>query len=135
MLYSLMDIEGIGPVMAAKLKKLGIRTTAKLLEAAKTAKQRKILAAKLEIDERVLLRWVTLADRMRIKGVGEPYAKLLQVAGVDTVKELKHRNVENLVKELRKANLKLNLVRQPPSERRVAKWKEIAKGLPPVITY
>lgn len=135
MLYSLMDIEGIGPVMAAKLKKLGIRTTARLLEAAKTAKQRKILAAKLEIDERVLLRWVTLADRMRIKGVGEPYANLLQVAGVDTVKELKHRNVGNLVKELRKANLKLNLVRQPPSERRVAKWKEIAKGLPPVITY
>ncbi len=135
MLYSLMDIEGIGPVMAAKLKKLGIRTTAKLLDAAKTAKQRKVLAAKLEIDERVLLRWVTLADRMRIKGVGEPYAKLLQVAGVDTVKELKHRNVENLVKELQKANLKLNLVRQPPSERRVSKWKEIAKGLPPVITY
>ncbi len=135
MLYSLMDIEGIGPVMAAKLKRLGIRTTAKLLEEARTAKQRKNLAAKLEVDERVVLRWATLADRMRIKGVGEPYANLLQVAGVDTVKELKHRNIKNLVEELRKANLKMNLVRQPPSARRVAKWKELAKTLPPVITY
>lgn len=135
MQYSLMDIEGIGPVMAAKLKKLGIRTTAKLLELGNTAKQRKILAAKLEVDERVVLRWVTLADRMRINGVGEPYAILLQSAGVDTVKELKHRNVSKLVKAMQETNHRLRLVQQSPSERRVSKWKEIAKGLPSIITY
>jgi predicted flap endonuclease-1-like 5' DNA nuclease len=135
MSYSLMEIEGIGPSMAAKLKKLGIRTTSKLLENAKTAKQRKALAAKLDIDERVLLRWVTLADRMRIKGVGEPYAELLHSAGVDTVKELKHRNIANLAAKLRETNERLKLVRQPPSARRLAKWKELAKRLPPVITY
>ena len=39
-----------------------------------------------------MLRWANLADRMRIKGVREPYAELLKDAGVDTVKELKYRN-------------------------------------------
>ena len=48
MSYPLSAIAGIGPAMTARLKALGIRTTEKLLEAAKTAKDRKALAEKLE---------------------------------------------------------------------------------------
>lgn len=33
---------------------------------------------------------------MRIKGVGEEWSDLLEAAGVDTVKELKHRKAANL---------------------------------------
>ena len=47
MSYAIMDIKGIGPLMADKLKKVGIRTTAKLLETAKSAKGRKELAIKI----------------------------------------------------------------------------------------
>ena len=43
-------------------------------------------------DEKQLLCWANIADRMRIKGVSKDYAELLQAAGVDTVKELKYRN-------------------------------------------
>ena len=92
MSYPLTAIAGIGPAMTARLKALGIRTTDKLLEASKTAKDRKILAQKLDVDEQTVLRWANLTDRMRIKGVREPYAELLKDAGVDTVKELKYRN-------------------------------------------
>ena len=92
MSYPLRAIAGIGPAMTARLKALGIRTTEKLLEASRTAKDRKILAEKLDVDEPTVLRWANLADRMRIKGVREPYAELLKDAGVDTVKELKYRN-------------------------------------------
>src|SRR5215510_8475293 len=91
--YSIMVIEGIGLEMAKRLKSVGIRTTAKLLETAKTVKGRKALAAEIGVDEKTILKWANLVDRMRIKGVGEPYAELLQAAGVDTVRELKHRNV------------------------------------------
>ncbi len=135
MSYPLRAIAGIGPAMVARLKTLGIRTTEKLLEATKSAKDRKKLAEKLEVDEQQVLRWANLADRMRIKGVREPYAVLLQHAGVDTVRELKHRNPEKLAQAMKDANAKRKLVRLLPSERRVRRWIADAKGLPPKITY
>jgi predicted flap endonuclease-1-like 5' DNA nuclease len=130
-----MDINGIGPLMAEKLKKVGIRTTEKLLEAAKSAKGRKALAEKIGVDEKTILRWANLVDRMRIKGIGEDYAKLLQAVGVDTVKELKYRNVAKLASAMREANKKNKLVRLLPSERRVQRWVDQAKQLPLKITY
>jgi predicted flap endonuclease-1-like 5' DNA nuclease len=135
MSYAIMDIKGIGPLMAEKLKKVGIRTTEKLLETAKSAKGRKELAAKIGVDEKTILRWANLTDRMRIKGVGEDYAKLLQAVGVDTVKELKYRNVAKLASAMREANQKTKLVRLLPSERRVRRWIDQAKQLPLKITY
>jgi predicted flap endonuclease-1-like 5' DNA nuclease len=135
MSYAIMDINGIGPLMAEKLKKVGIRTTEKLLEAAKSAKGRKALAEKIGVDEKTILRWANLVDRMRIKGIGEDYAKLLQAVGVDTVKELKYRNVAKLASAMREANKKNKLVRLLPSERRVQRWVDQAKQLPLKITY
>jgi predicted flap endonuclease-1-like 5' DNA nuclease len=135
MSYAIMDIDGIGPLMTEKLKKVGIRTTEKLLEAAKSAKGRKALAEKIGVDEKTIRRWANLVDRMRIKGVGEDYAKLLQVVGVDTVKELKYRNVAKLASAMREANKKNKLVRLLPSERRVQRWVDQAKQLPLKITY
>jgi predicted flap endonuclease-1-like 5' DNA nuclease len=135
MSYAIMDIHGIGPLMAAKLKAVGIRRSTKLLEAAKSAKGRKELAARIGVDEKTILRWANLADRMRIKGVGEDYAKLLQAVGVDTVKELKYRNVSKLASAMREANVKNRLVRLLPSERRVQRWIDHAKQLPLKISY
>jgi predicted flap endonuclease-1-like 5' DNA nuclease len=135
MSYAIMDIKGIGPLMAEKLKKVGIRTTTKLLETARSAKGRKQLAAKIGVDEKTILRWANLADRMRIKGVGEDYAKLLQAVGVDTVKELKYRNVAKLASAMREANQRNKLVRLLPSERRVQRWVDAARQLPLKITY
>ena len=135
MSYAVMDIKGIGPLMADKLKKVGIRTTAKLLETAATAKGRKDLAAKIGVDEKTVLRWANLVDRMRIKGIGEDYATLLQEVGVDTVKELKHRNVAKLASAMREANKRNKKVRLLPSEGRVQRWVEQAKHLPLKISY
>ena len=43
-------------------------------------------------------------DLSRIKGVSEEYAELLGVAGVDSIPELAHRNPENLLESLTRAN-------------------------------
>jgi predicted flap endonuclease-1-like 5' DNA nuclease len=133
--YPLTAIAGIGPAMTARLKALGIRTTDKLLEASKTARDRKALARKLDTDERTILRWANLADRMRIKGVREPYAELLKDAGVDTVKELKYRNPGRLAQAMAEANAKRKRVRLLPSEKRVGRWIEAAKRLDLKIRY
>jgi predicted flap endonuclease-1-like 5' DNA nuclease len=135
MSYAVMDIKGIGPLMADKLKKVGIRTTQKLLETAASAKGRKELAGKIGVDEQTVLRWANLVDRMRIKGIGEDYATLLQEVGVDTVKELKHRNVAKLASAMREANKRNKKVRLLPSEGRVQRWVDQAKHLPLKISY
>lgn len=135
MSYSIVDIEGIGKSYAQKLQKVGIRTTAALLERAKDPKGRKALASESGIDESRILKWANMADLMRIKGIGEEYSELLEAAGVDTVKELRNRKVANLTAKLAEVNATKKLVRQLPSEKRVASWIEQAKALPPTMKY
>jgi predicted flap endonuclease-1-like 5' DNA nuclease len=135
MSYPITDIDGIEPEVASILKSAGIRTTEKLLEAAKTPKGRKALAEKIGFDEKRILCWANKADKMRIKGVGEEYADLLQAAGVYTVKELIYRNPCNLAKAMAAANKKRKLVRLLPSDKAVLRWIEHAKKLPMKITY
>jgi hypothetical protein len=133
--YPIRSIANIGPAMAAKLRAQRIRTTEGLLEASKTVKDRKILAEKLGVDEQTVLRWANLADRMRIKGVREPYAELLKDAGVDTVKELKYRNPGRLAEAMAVANGKHKRVDQPPTAKRIQGWIADAGKLPPKISY
>lgn len=135
MAYLLKAITGIGPEMAAKFKALGIQTTGELLDAGGVYKARKELAAKLGTTEQTVLRWVNLCDRMRLKGVREPYAELLREAGVDTVKELKYRNPAKLAEAMAAANRKRKLVRLLPKEKRVAGWVAQARVLPSKVTY
>ena len=133
--YPISKLDGISPDIAAAFKSVGIRTTGKLLEAAKNAKGRKLLAAKTGFDENSILRWANMADRMRVRGLGREYAVLLRVVGVDTVRELKYRNPANLAKAISEANKKRKLVRLLPSEQAVGRWIEQAKKLPLKITY
>ncbi|MEJ2431619.1 MAG: DUF4332 domain-containing protein, partial [Pseudolabrys sp.] len=91
MSYPITDIEGIDGETAAILKSTGIRTTARLLEQARTLRGRKLLAARTGLSEKSLLCWANVADRMRFKVIIRVYADLLRAAGVDTVKEIKYR--------------------------------------------
>lgn len=135
MSYPITDIDGIDNEAAAILKSAKIRSTVRLLEAARTAKGRKILADKTGFTEQQLLSWANVADRMRVRGISKEYADLLQAAGVNTVKELKFRNPVNLAKAMADANKKRRLVRLVPTERVVARWIESAKTLPLKISY
>jgi predicted RecB family nuclease len=135
MSYSITAIDDIDADEAETLKSVGIRTTEKLLEAAKSPKGRKLLAAKTTLDERQLLRWANIADKLRINGMGRGYAGLLCEVGVDTVKELQFRNPARLAKSMAEANKKRKLVRFLPSEKLVTRWVEHARKLPQKITY
>ena len=132
---NIATIEGIGPVYAEKLTAAGIKTVEALLDAAKDPKGRQTLAEATGIDASRILKWANMADLMRIKGVGEEYSELLEAAGVDTVKELKHRNAENLHAKMEEINEAKKLVRQTPSLKSVGEWIEQAKTLPAILTY
>ena len=135
MSYPITDIGGIDGEAAKTLKAVGIRSTEKLLEAARTVKGRKELAEKTEIDEKQWLCWANYADRMRVRGVSKEYSELLHHAGVITVKELQYRNPANLAKAMAEANRKRKLVRFLPSEKVVERWIDHAKKLPLKISY
>jgi hypothetical protein len=135
MTYPISAIEGLSTFAANKLKAQGIRTTDALLEAARTVKGRKALAAKTGISEQQLLEWANVSDYMRIPGMGKAKVGLVRAAGVTTVRELAFRNPARLAQNLREVNDKRKLVRVLPSEKSVGELIEKARKLQPKITY
>lgn len=110
-----IDIEGIGPVYAAKLDQVGIRTTDALLKRGCGPEERKALAEATGIGDSLILQWVNLADLYRIKGIGSQYSDLLEEAGVDTVVELAKRVPEHLLAKMVEVNNAKNLVNKLPA--------------------
>jgi predicted flap endonuclease-1-like 5' DNA nuclease len=72
---------------------------------------------------------------MRIHGVGEEYADLLEEAGVDTVKELATRNAANLAVAMAEISAKKNLTNRVPSAETVDTWISEAKKLKPMVSH
>lgn len=135
MAYPIETIEGIGASHAKKMRKAGINTCEKLLDSGATPKGRKAVAEATGFSEKQILKWVNFSDLMRIKGVGEEYSELLEAAGVDTVKELRNRNAENLAEKMAEVNAKKKLVRVVPSAKRTTDWVAQAKKLKPKVSY
>ena len=135
MSYTIEEIEGIGPTYGDKLREADIQTTDDLLRRCGDKKGRQGVSKESSLSEKHLLEWVNLADLMRIKGVGEEYADLLEEAGVDTVKELATRNAENLAEKMEEVNNKKNLVNRVPSASVVEGWVKEAGKLKPMVSH
>ena len=135
MAYKIEQIEGIGPAYREKLAAAGINTTADLLKTCCDAKGREQAAEKCGLSTAQLLKWVNMADLMRISGIGSEYSELLQAAGVDTVKELRNRRPDNLATKMKEVNNSKKLTRAVPSETTVAKWVAQAKEMDPAVTH
>ena len=134
--YKVAEIEGIGDVYSAKLEQTGIKMVSDILEKGKSVQGRKALAESTGIDAKLILKWVNMADLFRVTGIGKEYSELLEKAGVDTVKELRNRNPENLLAKLEEANSSARqLVRALPNLKNVESWIETAKTLDPMVTY
>lgn len=135
MAYKIIDIQGIGPVYAEKLTAIGIETDAQLLEKGKTPKGRKEIEESTGIRHDLILTWVNHADLIRVKGIGPQFSELLEAAGVDTVKELAHRNAANLEKALIEVNEKEHRTRRVPTAGELQKMIDQAKEMPGIVTY
>jgi predicted flap endonuclease-1-like 5' DNA nuclease len=131
----LIDIEGIGPVYAARLKEAGVASAEALLTQGATPKGRKEIAEKSGIGDTLILEWVNHVDLFRIRGVGSEYADLLEEAGVDTVPELAQRKPQHLVEKMASVNTQKKLVRRLPVLSQVESWVEQAKKLERLISY
>ena len=133
--YKIIDIEGVGEVYAEKLVSAGIEKVEDLLEKCATPAGRKSLADATEISPKLILKWANHADLFRINGIGPQFSELLEAAGVDTVKELKHRVAANLQAKLEEVNAEKNLCNRVPSEKELQKMRDEANELPAVLEY
>jgi predicted flap endonuclease-1-like 5' DNA nuclease len=133
--YWIDTIEGIGPAYRKNLKEAGVENTRHLLERAGSKRGRVSLAAETGIEERRILTWVNLADLMRLNGVGRQFAELLEAAGVDSVKELRRRNADNVAKAMAETNTQKRLTGAVPSAVQVQRWIDSAKVTEPAVTH
>jgi len=121
--------------MGSKLEKAGVKTSASLLKEGASKTGRKKIAEKSGISEDKILDFVNMADLMRISGIGGEFAELLKAAGVDTIKELRTRNAENLHQKLEEINKVKKVTRRVPSLKMVQDFIERAKSTDPTVTH
>ena len=133
--YKIIDIEGVGDVYAEKLIAAGIEKVEQLLDKCAAPAGRKALAEATGISEKLILKWTNHADLFRINGIGPQFAELLEAAGVDTVKELRHRVAANLAAKVAEVNEEKHLCGRVPAEVEIQKMIDQAKELEPKMTY
>lgn len=135
MAYKIEQIEGIGAVYAQKLNAVGIKTTDDILANCAKKSGRAKIAKETGISEKLILRWANHSDLFRVKGIAGQFAELLEAAGVDTIKEFRHRVAANLQPKLVAVNEEKNLCNRVPSVAEVQKMIDQAKTLEPSISY
>ncbi|MBR4218398.1 MAG: DUF4332 domain-containing protein [Bacteroidales bacterium] len=135
MAYKIEQIEGVGEVYAQKLIANGVKTTEDLLAKCATKKGREKMAEATGITEKLILKWTNHADLFRVNGIAGQFAELLEAAGVDTVKEFRHRVAANLQPKLEEVNAQKNLCNRVPTVKELEKMIEQANTLEPIVTY
>jgi len=131
----LSEIEGLDESMEQKLESVGITSEEELVAASATKENRTDLAMKIEVPEKVILKWANRADLARIIGVGIEYADLLEAAGVDTIPELAQRKADHLLSKLTAVNEEYKFVKKLPAENQLEDWISQAKELPRILYY
>lgn len=126
---TIADIKGMPKEALGKLQAAGIITTVDLLTRTATPASRAQLAKEIDFAPKDLTEWINRADLMRLKGVGTEMANLLEEAGVDSAKELKHRKAENLYESLHAINGEKHITNHAPSLAQVQMWIEEAATL------
>ncbi|MGI9220737.1 MAG: DUF4332 domain-containing protein [Woeseiaceae bacterium] len=127
------SIEGIGSGFGSRLKADGISTTEELLELCTTDDGVARVCKCVDLDENTVRNWGTMADLMRIKGLGGQWAELMWRAGVKSVQDLAQREIGPLRAKMREINDAEHRVAELPGEKRVTKFIAEAQQLKTVL--
>ena len=122
MTYTIEAIGTVDPVSREILAGVGVTTTRDLLTLSGDADRRREISAHTGLTEDTLLRWIRIADLMRIGGIDESYAECLLRVGVRGVGELRGRRAAELAIELSRVNETLELVPVTPSVSTLDLW-------------
>lgn len=128
------SLHSISPSDADLLGDEGISTTLDLLLATASPGDRSDLSERTGISQDQILTLANIADLMRVQGIQENIAILLEDIGVDTVSELALRNPGNLSEEIHTGSVSHPLAPLPSIED-VEDWIDQANELGRMIDY
>jgi hypothetical protein len=126
----LVYLETLDPADRQKLEAAGSVHTDGLFARGAGKAERTTLAAQTGVAVPVLDAFVCAADLMRIAGVAEPHALLLAALEIPTAATLSACEAPVLIKQMRRKNVEILVVRGMPPESMVARWIEDARKLP-----
>jgi predicted flap endonuclease-1-like 5' DNA nuclease len=127
------DIEGIGQGFGKQLRADGIASTEKLLEVCRTEAGIRKVCQCVGIDENTARNWATMADLMRIRGLGGQWSELLWRCGVTSVQDLATHDAAALVARMAEVNEAEHRTAELPGEHRVSQFITDAASLAPVL--
>lgn len=127
--YLLDEVESINYYYKKKLAKRGIFNTLDLLERCSNDYQITRFAKMTGLSRRLLRNWVRLANIMRVKGIGEEYAKLLITLGYNNLGVLSTEKSKILYQKIRNFDKIKEKIKRLPSEREIKLWVKSAKEL------
>jgi len=131
---SLTAIKGIGRHYATNLHvKANINSVQELLAAGATPYGRGQLQSQTRLSPRIILRWVQLADLMRIEGIGSDYSQLLWNAGITCVPDLAVQKPKLLLNTLTRVKEEQGGVQRLPYLEQVSDWIRQASALKPAV--
>ena len=134
MTFPIENLEFLDGEDLAKLKRAGILDLDSLLARAASDESRQALCAQSGVNRDELRRLARIADILRIQGVNEAQARLLDVAGAGSIAEICLCDAHTLLRQLRRKNVELLLVRSLPPESTLDRWINDAKRLPVALT-
>jgi hypothetical protein len=135
MTIPISDLEGATDEVVDTLAQRGIRDNVQLIKAAATPALRKELARLCGCENADILHLANRSDLARVRGISGVYSDLLEIAGVDTVKELASRRADQLYAKINETNERDKLTTKPPTQSMVQNWIAQAKALPPILSY
>lgn len=132
---SLTAIKGIGRRYAAMLRaQANIDSVQELLTIGATPQGRDQIQSQTGLSPKTILRWVQLADLMRIEGIGSDYSQLLWDAGITSVPDLAAQKPKSLLNTLTQVKEKQGGVHRLPYLEQIADWVKQASTMDPVVT-
>jgi predicted flap endonuclease-1-like 5' DNA nuclease len=120
--FPVEEIEGIGAGFGRRLGALGVTSTAQLLRESATGEGKARLAEACGVEVATVESWVTMADLLRIPGVGGQWAELLWRSGVHDVEGLGKETAAPLLLRMTETNEAEGRVPELPSLERVEHW-------------
>ena len=126
-------VEGIGAGFGKRLRADGVDTTEKLLQLCTDDEGIGKVCKCVDLDSDTVKNWGTMADLIRIKGLGGQWAELMWRAGVKSVQDLGKQDIGPLRERMREINEAEHRVAELPGENRVARFIQEASDLTPVL--
>lgn len=115
----------VGKKYRVMLKKAKITTTGEILERGICRTSRENLANELGISERLISKWVNLADLLRVKGIGKRYLKLLDKIGIGNLNKLSKQGPDNILQKIDSLDQEdLKKIKRKPSLKTIRRWIE-----------